>query len=54
MAAVVPYLIYRDAAGATVVCAPEHTEWGTGRARLLDPEGYQWSVGSYRPGAPAG
>jgi uncharacterized glyoxalase superfamily protein PhnB len=40
-------------AGAAVVFAPEDTEWCTRRARVLDPEGYEWSVGSYRPGAPA-
>jgi uncharacterized glyoxalase superfamily protein PhnB len=38
------------AAGAVPVFAPEDTEWGTRRARLLDPEGHEWSVGSYRPG----
>ena len=29
---------------------PEDTEWGTRRYRVLDPEGYEWSFGSYRPG----
>jgi uncharacterized glyoxalase superfamily protein PhnB len=38
-------------AGATSVFAPEATEWGTERARVLDPEGHEWSFGSYRPGA---
>jgi uncharacterized glyoxalase superfamily protein PhnB len=38
-------------AGATVVFEPEDTEWGTRRARVLDAEGYEWSVGSYHPGA---
>jgi uncharacterized glyoxalase superfamily protein PhnB len=38
-------------AGATSVFAPEATEWGTERARVLDPEGREWSFGSYRPGA---
>jgi uncharacterized glyoxalase superfamily protein PhnB len=41
-------------AGATVVFEPEDTEWGTRRARVLDPEGYEWSLGSYRPGAAGG
>jgi uncharacterized glyoxalase superfamily protein PhnB len=36
--------------GARVVYAPEDTEWGTRRYRVLDPEGYEWSFGSYRPG----
>jgi uncharacterized glyoxalase superfamily protein PhnB len=39
------------AAGATSVFAPERTEWGTERARVLDPEGHEWSFGTYRPGA---
>jgi uncharacterized glyoxalase superfamily protein PhnB len=38
------------AAGATVVYPPEETEWGTFRYRCLDPEGYEWSFGTYRPG----
>jgi uncharacterized glyoxalase superfamily protein PhnB len=38
------------AAGATVVFPPEDTEWGTRRYRVLDPEGNEWSFGSYRPG----
>jgi uncharacterized glyoxalase superfamily protein PhnB len=37
-------------AGGTPVFAPEDTEWGTRRARLLDPEGGEWSFGSYAPG----
>ena len=32
------------------VFAPEETEWGTRRARVLDPGGREWSFGSYRPG----
>ena len=40
-----------EAAGATVVHPPEDTDWGTRRYRVLDPEGYEWSFGSYRPGA---
>jgi uncharacterized glyoxalase superfamily protein PhnB len=39
------------AAGAEVVYPPEDTEWGTRRYRVLDPEGYEWSFGSYVPGA---
>jgi len=38
------------AAGATRVLAPETTEWGTERARVLDPEGHEWSFGTYKPG----
>jgi uncharacterized glyoxalase superfamily protein PhnB len=38
------------AAGARPVFAPEDTEWGTRRARVLDPEGHEWSVGNYEPG----
>jgi uncharacterized glyoxalase superfamily protein PhnB len=37
------------AAGGTAVIAPEDTEWGR-RARLLDPEGGEWSFGTYAPG----
>jgi uncharacterized glyoxalase superfamily protein PhnB len=38
------------AAGATVVYPPEDTEWGSRRARVLDPGGREWTFGSYRPG----
>lgn len=38
------------AAGGTVVFPPEDTEWGSRRARVLDPGGREWSFGSYRPG----
>jgi len=37
-------------AGAREVFAPESTEWGSRRSRVLDPEGHEWSFGSYRPG----
>jgi len=39
------------AAGGTAVFGPEETEWGTRRARVLDPEGNEWSFGTYEPGA---
>ena len=39
------------AAGGTEVFAPEDTEWGTRRARVLDPGGTEWSFGTYEPGA---
>lgn len=38
------------AAGGTTVFEPEDTEWGTRRARVLDPEGGEWSFGTYPPG----
>lgn len=38
------------AAGAKEVFPPEQTEWGTWRVRMLDPEGYEWSFGTYEPG----
>ena len=38
-------------AGGLDVLPPEDTQWGTRRARVLDPEGHEWSVGTYRPGA---
>jgi uncharacterized glyoxalase superfamily protein PhnB len=37
-------------AGGSPVFPPEDTAWGTRRARLLDPEGGEWSFGSYAPG----
>ncbi len=37
------------AAGAEIVYPPEDTGWGTRRYRVLDPEGYEWSFGTYRP-----
>jgi uncharacterized glyoxalase superfamily protein PhnB len=37
-------------AGATSVFEPEATEWGSERARVLDPEGHEWSFGTYEPG----
>lgn len=39
-----------SAAGARVLHAPAMTPWGNYRFEVLDPEGHQWSVGSYRPG----
>jgi uncharacterized glyoxalase superfamily protein PhnB len=38
------------AAGGTSVFAPEQTAWGTWRARVLDPEGWEWNFGTYEPG----
>lgn len=38
------------AAGGTSVIAPEDTEWGSRRARVLDPQGREWSAGTYEPG----
>lgn len=40
------------AAGSTVLVAPETTAWGNFRVELLDPEGRQWSIGTYLPGQP--
>jgi uncharacterized glyoxalase superfamily protein PhnB len=37
------------AAGATIVWPPEDTPFGTRRYRALDPEGYEWSFGTYAP-----
>ncbi|MGW0158007.1 VOC family protein [Mycobacterium sp. NPDC003323] len=39
-------------AGTAVLIAPETTKWGNFRIELLDPEGRQWSVGTYLPGQP--
>jgi len=38
------------AAGARVVVEPEDTAWGSRRARVLDPQGREWTVGTYEPG----
>lgn len=38
-------------AGGIPVIEPEDTEWGTRRCRILDPQGHEWSAGSYEPGA---
>jgi uncharacterized glyoxalase superfamily protein PhnB len=42
------------AGGTTVLIAPETTQWGNFRVELLDPEGRQWSIGTYLPGQPRG
>ncbi|WP_348786499.1 VOC family protein [Leifsonia sp. NPDC080035] len=39
------------AAGGSAVLTPEDTGWGGRRARVLDPEGREWSFGDYRPGS---
>ncbi|MGU3498786.1 VOC family protein [Mycobacterium sp. C31M] len=41
-------------AGTTVLIAPETTAWGNFRTELLDPEGRQWSIGTYHPGVGGG
>ncbi|MEV6192819.1 VOC family protein [Streptomyces sp. NPDC051920] len=38
-------------AGGSSVISPEDTDWGSRRARVLDPEGHEWSAGTYRPGS---
>ncbi|MET8585565.1 VOC family protein [Streptomyces collinus] len=38
------------AAGGRSAIAPENTPWGSRRARVLDPEGHEWSAGTYQPG----
>ena len=37
------------AAGASIVYGPEDTEFGTRRYRAKDPEGHEWSFGTYAP-----
>lgn len=37
------------AAGAEVVHGPQDTEFGTRRWRARDPEGHEWSFGTYAP-----
>ncbi|MBX2798642.1 MAG: VOC family protein [Myxococcales bacterium] len=36
--------------GASGGYPPEDTEWGTRRARFVDPDGHEWTVGTYQPG----
>ena len=38
-----------SAAGAKIVYGPEKTEWGTERYRCTDPEGHEWTFGTYAP-----
>jgi uncharacterized glyoxalase superfamily protein PhnB len=38
------------ARGTDIVYGPEDTEFGTRRYRARDPEGYEWSFGTYQPG----
>ncbi|WP_347111030.1 VOC family protein [Paenarthrobacter sp. S56] len=38
------------ASGGVAVIEPEDTEWGSRRCRVLDPQGREWSAGSYEPG----
>ena len=40
------------AAGATGIWEPAETEWGNYRCRVADPEGFEWTFGTYRPGEP--
>lgn len=39
-----------SAAGAELVWKPELSEWGNYRCRVTDPEGYEWTFGTHRPG----
>lgn len=39
------------AAGAHSVWVPEQSEWNY-RCRVVDPQGVEWTVGTYRPGEP--
>jgi uncharacterized glyoxalase superfamily protein PhnB len=41
-------------AGATGIWEPGSTEWGNYRCRVLDPEGFEWTFGTHRPGEPQG
>lgn len=47
--------VYKRAvgAGATGIWEPALSEWGNYRCRLLDPEGFEWTFGTHRPGQPA-
>ncbi len=37
------------AAGARIDYVPDDTDFGAWRYRALDPEGYEWSFGTYSP-----
>lgn len=39
-------------AGATGIWRPDTTEWGNYRCRVTDPEGFEWTFGTHRPGEP--
>lgn len=39
--------------GAFLIYPPEDTAWGTRRYRCKDPEGHEWTFGSYRPSTEA-
>lgn len=41
------------AAGATEVWEPAASAWNY-RCRVLDPEGFEWTFGTHRPGEPQG
>ena len=52
------YLVVQDvdahyerakAAGTEIVYPPEDTDFGTRRYRTRDPEGHEWSFGTYQP-----
>lgn len=43
-----------EEAGSEVVWTPGATEWGNYRARVVDPGGREWTVGTHRPGEPQG
>lgn len=36
--------------GATAIWKPELNEWESYRCRIVDPEGFEWTIGTYRPG----
>ncbi|MEM1034018.1 MAG: VOC family protein [Myxococcota bacterium] len=38
------------AMGAQEVFPPEQTAWGTWRSRVTDPDGHEWTIGTYQPG----
>ncbi|WP_433274028.1 VOC family protein [Actinosynnema sp. CS-041913] len=39
-------------AGGVTVWEPGATEWGNYRFRVVDPEGFEWTFGTHRPGEP--
>jgi uncharacterized glyoxalase superfamily protein PhnB len=40
-------------AGAEPIWPPDNTEWGNYRCRVADPEGFEWTFGTHKPGRPS-
>jgi len=47
------HFAHAKAAGATIAKEPFDTDYGSRDYRSVDPEGYVWNFGTYRPTGPA-